>query len=716
MSPASRSKSKDKKAGKEPEKTPSKPSGFTGPVSGYNPLLGKFHALEISHTSTPLSNSNGRFRNIDETDDQSAISLGTGLDFDAVSNNGSWSGESEDTKEKTSSHQASRQESVPGADNEKREKIRQKNEKKHQRQKERRAQELHERCSGFLMSRKLEALSQQLVAMGFTSERATMALILNEGKIEESVAWLFEGVEEEEADRHKESNNLDGGSLKIDITEELAQIVEMEAKYNCSKQEVERAVVACEGDIEKAAETLRLPKEELSFAPPKPEETVDDHSKFPVPRIQPRPPSLSNNMLQQQPRKEEKNFNYTKAAPVPVPIGVLPNVAPSTKAGVAKLEWANPQQISTTMEKRWTNGGVGGSNPSVSSYPTAPPIQANPSAKVEARYGLLSSELKHLQLGSIKEPVVVMQRPSHQVIINNQKQQVVSNGNIMSSSPPPLPPSGGWHQNNSNVGGGMMKSGAMTLHNPNPSTRSVSPNSLGANKLYSSHLQYQQQQQHHQQQQQQLNMMVDGSNQIQNQNQNRVNSSWNRMMGTSRTLSAASSLGLFSGLGSNSSSSGSSSPIDWTTSSSMFELDYASVDWSLDRGSRSSVGMWAGGGGGGGVGGGQNSSNNGYHHNNNQGLGGGVGGVRAGGAMRQMVAAVANGGISEMGGFKDNGGVAAATTTTTKAGGEGGGGGSSSGVGVGVGVGGGSRGEWSSPFEEKDMFSLSRQFVSSPSL
>ncbi|KAK6144133.1 hypothetical protein DH2020_020953 [Rehmannia glutinosa] len=54
---------------------------------------------------------------------------------------------------------------VPGADNDKREKIRQKNEK-HQRQKERRAQELHERCSGYLMSRKLEALAQQIVAMG----------------------------------------------------------------------------------------------------------------------------------------------------------------------------------------------------------------------------------------------------------------------------------------------------------------------------------------------------------------------------------------------------------------------------------------------------------------------------------------------------------------------------------------------------------------------
>ncbi|GJR46054.1 UBA-like protein [Tanacetum coccineum] len=65
--------------------------------------------------------------------------------------------------------------------------------KRHQRQKERRAQELHERCSGYLMSRKLEGLAQQLVTIRFSYERATMAIILNEGKVEQSVAWLFEG-------------------------------------------------------------------------------------------------------------------------------------------------------------------------------------------------------------------------------------------------------------------------------------------------------------------------------------------------------------------------------------------------------------------------------------------------------------------------------------------------------------------------------------------
>ena len=34
-------------------------------------------------------------------------------------------------------------------------------------------------------------------------------------------------------------------------------MAEMEIKYYCSKQDVERAVVAGEGDLEKAAEALR---------------------------------------------------------------------------------------------------------------------------------------------------------------------------------------------------------------------------------------------------------------------------------------------------------------------------------------------------------------------------------------------------------------------------------------------------------------------------
>nr|XP_016445714.1 PREDICTED: uncharacterized protein LOC107770899 [Nicotiana tabacum] len=274
MSPAARSKSKDKKMSKEPPKVASKPSSANAgggvPTSGYNPLLGTFHTLDTAPvTSNAALHVNGRFRNIDETDDPSGHSIGAGGEYDVVSNNGSWSGESEDHKERTS-NLPPRQETLPGADNDKREKIRQKNERKHQRQKEKRAQELHEKCSGYLMSRKLEALAQQLVAMGFSLERSTMALILNEGRVEESVAWLFEGGEE--ANKDKEHNLDTGGNLKIDISDELACIAHMEIRYKCSKQEVERAVVACEGDLEKAEETLRSQKQEPASVPSKPEE------------------------------------------------------------------------------------------------------------------------------------------------------------------------------------------------------------------------------------------------------------------------------------------------------------------------------------------------------------------------------------------------------------------------------------------------------------
>ncbi|KAL5070511.1 hypothetical protein RYX36_021398 [Vicia faba] len=69
------------------------------------------------------------------------------------------------------------------------------------------------------MSRKLENLVQKLVAMGFSSERATLALKLNDSKLEESISWLFEGSEAKDTINHVSEHNL-----KIDISEELEQI------------------------------------------------------------------------------------------------------------------------------------------------------------------------------------------------------------------------------------------------------------------------------------------------------------------------------------------------------------------------------------------------------------------------------------------------------------------------------------------------------------
>lgn len=647
MSPSSRSKSKDKKAGKEIPKGSSKPSGHIStnggiPASGYNPLLGTFHTFEASSvpSASPLHGS-GRFRNIDDTDDHNGNS--NGVEYDSVSNNGSWSGESEDLKEKAS-QPPSRQESVPGADNDKREKVRQKNERKHQRQKERRAQELHERCSGYLMSRKLEALAHQLVAMGFNQERATMALILNEGRVEESVAWLFEGGED---DKRMEHNLGGSGNLKIDISEELVWVTDMEIRYKASKQEVERAVVFCEGDLEKAEEILKAQKQDPAAGLPKTEEIGDPpivaSGKLPmatnqnVTRVQTK--ATSSGTIQQ--KRDDRDFNYTKG-----PATVGPSADPKVKKIPPKLEWAKPQQSNVHADKRWPGSG---SNPSSVSSSSASRLQASLAPeKTEARYLAVGNELKSLQLGSVREPVIVMQRPQ-----SVNAKQVPSS--CVSSSPP-----GGTNM------GWFPSSGGDTVTLPNASVppvtvpRSLSPNDVNPNQSYN---------QFHYQSQQQF--MPNSSSVDSQGTATRGISLWSRD-GASPTRYAASSLGLFSAI-SGSGSSGSLSPVDWNTGGSVVQLDYMNIDWSLDT---SSVlpgrnGLWGG-------------SSSSYSLQNN------VGTYDSFAAYGLGVTSAINSGGSILG-FQE--GVASTEP-----------------------AGGGPSREWTSPFEERDMFSLPRQFVSSPSL
>lgn len=252
MSPA-KQKSNEKQ-GARTRKAPSRQASAAGntAANAYNPASGTFHVLE----SVSGPNHNGRFRSKDDIVD-SPSSNGVGAEFDSISNNGSCSGESEDQlhingKEK---HAAGKVEPPPGlaGDLDKRDKLHRKNERKHQRQKERRTQELRDKCIGYLMSRKLEALSQQLVLMGFSKERATMALILNDGRVEQSVSWLLEGCE----GQTQEEWNA-GGDPKIDISEELGQMAEIEKQYKVTRSEIERAIVSCEGDLNKALESLRV--------------------------------------------------------------------------------------------------------------------------------------------------------------------------------------------------------------------------------------------------------------------------------------------------------------------------------------------------------------------------------------------------------------------------------------------------------------------------
>ncbi|CAI9774527.1 unnamed protein product [Fraxinus pennsylvanica] len=651
MSPASRSKSKDKKSGKEPPKGSSKTSGPANvtigiPASGYNPLLGTFHTIDPAPLSSvgPL-HANGRFGNIDETDDQSGISFGTGIEYDSVSNNGSWSGESEEHKEKTSHHPL-HQESVPGADNDKREKIRQQNERKHQRQKERRAQELHERCSGYLMSRKLEALAQQLVAMGFSQERATMALILNEGRVEESVAWLFEGGEE---DKQREQNLDSGGNLKIDISEELARIADLEIRYKASRQEVERAVVTCEGDLEKTEETLKEQKQEPPSTPPKPEETggpptvVNGELPVAISQNAKRPlvePTISATI---QPKRDDKDFNYTK-----IPVTAVSLVDPGSKSMQMlkkiqpKMDLAKLQQIAMPAEKKWPNAET---NPSVSQS-LAPPLQASPpTAKTEALCVAVENDLKNLQIGSVREPVVVMQR--------SQSINVLQVPTSSVSSSPSATAMGRYN--------GVETVKSIGLVPPVPGTRSPSLSCTSSNILYNNQLNYLPHQQF---------LLSRGS--VESLGTIQGKDLWSRL-GTSPMLAPASSLGLFSGLGTNG-SSGSSYLVDWNTGSSTSQLDYTSIDWSVDRGSSVSRpgGFWP--------------SENAFRGNSTRAYDPITYGRGIKTAIRPVVS---NGNGVFIPGLQDS-----VASTQTSA---------------------GSSREWTSPFEERDIFSLPRQYVSSPS-
>lgn len=657
MSPASRSKSKDKKASKELQKASSKPSGANAAsavaTSAYNPLSGTFHALETVISSSASSlHTNGRFRNIDESDGHVGVSLGAGVEYDSVSNNGSWSGESEDHKERASNPPV-RQETVSGADNDKREKIRQKNERKHQRQKERRAQELHERCNSYLMSRKLEVLAQQLVSMGFQQDQATQALMLNEGKLEESVAWLFEGGEE--ADK-KRDLVLGEGNLKIDISEELARIADLEIRYKCTKQEVERAVVAAEGDLERAAEALKSAKQD-SPARSKPEELGDlptvNNGKLSVTSSQslvsrPQPKQLPTSV---QPRRDDRDPNYTKAsvALAGSSESANKNVQPMKRVP-PKVDWGKPQQIEMPPERKWLN--VGGSNPSAS-YSLASAVQPSPAAvQTEARY-MAANDLNNPQ-PSVREPVIMMQR-SQSV---NSKQAPVTN---VSSSPSGS--AGGWYPTSSSME--TMKSNGFMHHIP--MTRSLSPPSLNSAHMYLNQLQ-------NQQQQHLTASNLTASNVLGDQLvTSSANGLWSRVGAPSSSLAAASSLGLFSASGS-SSFSGAACPVDWSSGRSMTQFDYTSIDWSLDRGMASPRpgGFWAGH---------SSSLQNSqvYDSNTNP--------MSSKPAMR-LIPSGGNG--VSMTGLQDGGGVSEASAASSR--------------------------EWTSPFEGKDLFSVPRKFVSSPSL
>ncbi|KAJ6944366.1 hypothetical protein NC652_009685 [Populus alba x Populus x berolinensis] len=698
MSPASNSKTKSKdntsaKSAIEQPKASMKSSGSTNSITGnpanaYNPISGTFHTLEkpaAAAAAFPPLHDNGRFRTIDDTDEHSSSPHGTVSEYDSVSNNGSCSGESEDIKEKIIN--STRQETIPGLDSDRREKIRQRNEKKHQRQRERRAQELHDQCSGYLMSRKLDRLSQQLVAMGFSHERAILALMLNEGRVEESVNWLVEGSEEE---AQRDSKLESGGNLKIDINEELAQISAIEMRYKCSKHEVERAVIACEGDLVKAEETLQPQKQEPPATPPRQEYTANTNN---LRRLHEKPVPVTSVTAQQ--RMNERDFNYKTAIPVPTysepgsrnlqplnqpkpladkrwgatgsspafssSMGASMQVAPpSTKldvqlgftegVGTTGLSPAFSSSMGPSMQVAppstkldvqlgFTEGvGTTGSSPAFSSS-MGPSMQVAPrSTKLNVQLGFTGSERKNVQQ-IVREPV------SPQSM--NAKQNTVP----YASATPSV--TAGWYSNNV-PGVEHMRSNVKLLSNQSTgslglvnqsSQQFYHPVSYKQNPFpYSGPVNY-------------TSNGLGGTRSPSLTVPSQLQGSYGKTTASLPSLAAPSSLGLFTGWGS--AGTLGSSHVDWNTGGLMSEFDYTSIDWTLDLSmlSSKSNGLWLG-----------LSS-----------LLGNTSSTRT---------SSTNG--SFLSGLRDSG-VAKETSSSA-----------------------GSR-EWTSPFAGKDMFSFPRQFVTSPS-
>ncbi|KAL9386440.1 hypothetical protein Peur_019564 [Populus x canadensis] len=660
MSPASKSntKSKDKTSAKsaiEQPKASIKSSGSTNSVTGnpanaYNPISGTFHTLEIPAAAAfPPLHDNGRFRNIDDTDEHSSSPHGTVSEYDSVSNNGSCSGESEDIKEKIIN--STRQETIPGLDSDRREKIRQRNEKKHQRQRERRVQELHDRCSGYLMSRKLERLSQQLVAMGFSHEQAILALMLNEGRVEESVNWLFEGSEEE---AQKDSKLESGGNLKIDINEELAQISAMEMRYKCSKQEVERAVVACEGDLVKAEETLQPQKQEPPATPPRQEYTADTNN---LRRLHEKHVPVTSVTAQQ--RMNERDFNYKTAIPVPTysepgsrnlqPLNQPKPLAdkrwgatgssPAFSSSMGPSMQVAPPSTKLDVQLGFTEGvGTTGSSSAFSSS-MGPSMQvAPPSTKLGVQLGFTGNERKNVQQ-IVREPV------SPQSM--NAKQNTVP----YASATPSV--TAGWYSNNV-PGVEHMRSNVKLLSNQSTgslglvnqsSQQFYHPVSYKQNPFpYSGPVNY-------------TSNGLGGTRSPSLTVPSQLQGSYGKTTASLPSLAAPSSLGLFTGWGS--AGTLGSSHVDWNTGGLMSEFDYTSIDWTLDSNmlSSKSNGLWLG----------------------------------LSSLLRNTSSTrTSSTNSSFLSGLRDSG-VAKETSSSA-----------------------GSR-EWTSPFAGKDIFSLPRQFVTSPS-
>nr|CAD1839957.1 unnamed protein product [Ananas comosus var. bracteatus] len=284
-----------------------------------------------------------------------------------------------------------------------------------------------------------------------------MALIQTEGRVEDAISWLFDGGEESK--KQVAANLQSGSNLKIDITDELAKITDLELTFKCTKQEVERVVVACEGDLEKTEENMKAQKQESEAMSlqTKPEESADPNSLnkkvvMPVPNPSAQVKGVTAAQTKvggaavlatatQQHKRDERDFNYTKSPVnvVAVPQELANKNSQAMRRAQLKSDWARQQQAAAAaaaaaapMEKRWL--GPTSTPSSASSSPLPVPV-------TQAKMAIHEMKTNNAQIGTVREPVIVMQRPQS----TNTRQSHQSSGLGISASPPPT--SGGWHSN-----------------------------------------------------------------------------------------------------------------------------------------------------------------------------------------------------------------------------------------------------------------------------
>lgn len=142
-------------------------------------------------------------------------------------------------------------------------KAQMKNQKKHQRQRERKAKELRNQCLQLVVDWKLNSLAAPLIAMGFPQDQCIDAVCAcSDGKaavdLERCVSWIVNQQSKGSAfsfgaedPKHKDSRQPD-----IDITDEMQKMTEAEAKMGVTSADVERAVLAHNGDVNSACQSL----------------------------------------------------------------------------------------------------------------------------------------------------------------------------------------------------------------------------------------------------------------------------------------------------------------------------------------------------------------------------------------------------------------------------------------------------------------------------